>query len=171
MFLFLKIFSITEILFREIVQNNRPNCISFFKPSLIIPPFYALTLCNHSLTSISHCDISMQEDDMGFSNQCTTCGEVKWWYQFGKRKKGPFNLQSSCNACVAQRSLRWAKENPEKVRDAYRRWKEKNPERAKKIRQKHYQKDKFVIKAALKLKISIPEARRRLSLNRARIST
>jgi hypothetical protein len=103
---------------------------------------------------------------MGFSKQCTTCSEVKWWYQFGKRKKGAFNLQSLCKACVAQRSLRWTKENPEKVRDAYRKWKEKNSERAKEIRQKHYQKNKFLIKDALKLKIPLPEARRRLYLNR-----
>ena len=103
---------------------------------------------------------------MGFSRQCTKCYEVKWWYQFGMRKKGPFSLQSSCKVCISQRSLRWAKENPEKVRDAYRKWKEKNPERAMEIRQKHYQKNKFVIKDALKLKIPIPEARRRLYLHR-----
>jgi hypothetical protein len=67
---------------------------------------------------------------------------------------------------VSKRSLRWAKENPEKVMDAYRKWKEKNPERAKENRKKHYQKNKFLIKDALKLKIPLPEARRRLYLNR-----
>ena len=63
---------------------------------------------------------------MGFSKQCTKCGEVKWWYKFGKRKRGLFNLQSSCKICVAQRSLKWTNKNSEKMKEAYRKWKDKN---------------------------------------------
>ena len=90
---------------------------------------------------------------MGFSKQCTKCGEVKWWYQFGKRKQGLFNLQSSCKTCVSQRSLRWAKKNQEKVIDIYRKWKEKNPEKVKEHCRNYYHKNKFIIKGYISEKI------------------
>jgi hypothetical protein len=82
---------------------------------------------------------------MGFSKQCTKCGEVKWWYRFGKRKQGSFSLQSSCKPCIAQRSLIWARKNYEKVRESYGKWKDKNPEKAKEYSRKHYQKNKFIV--------------------------
>ena len=106
---------------------------------------------------------------MGFSKQCTKCGEVKWWYKFGKRKQGLFNLNSSCKICVAQRSLMWACNNPKKVMKAYRKWKEQNPDKANENSRKHYQKHKFVVNGARKLKITIPEARRLLYLNKAEV--
>jgi hypothetical protein len=104
---------------------------------------------------------------MGFSKQCTKCGKIKWWYQFGKRKRGLFNLQSSCRPCVAQRNLKWVKKNQGKLKDGYRKWKEKNPERAKENSRKHYQKDQFIINGARRHKISVPEARRLLYLNKS----
>ena len=106
---------------------------------------------------------------MGFSKRCTKCGEVKWWYQFGKRKQGLFNLQSSCKTCVSQRSLRWTKKNQEKVIDIYRKWKEKNPEKVKEHCRNYYHKNKFIIKGARNLKITIPEARSLLYQNRAEV--
>ena len=106
---------------------------------------------------------------MGFSKQCTKCGEVKWWYKFGKRKRGLFNLQSSCKICVAQRSLKWTNKNSEKMKEAYRKWKDKNPERANEISRKHYQKHKFIINGARRLKITTPEARRLLYQNKAEV--
>jgi hypothetical protein len=106
---------------------------------------------------------------MGFSKRCTKCGKVKWWYQFGKRKQGLFNLQSICKACVSQYSLRGSRKNQEKVKDSYRKWKEKNPEKAKESRRKHYHKNKFIVNGARKLKITIPEARSLLYQNKAEV--
>jgi hypothetical protein len=106
---------------------------------------------------------------MGFSKRCTKCGEVKWWYQFGKRKQGPFSLQSSCKPCIAQRSSIWARKNPEKARESYRKWKDNNPEKVKERCKNYYHKNKFIIKGTRTLKITIPEARSLLYQNRAEV--
>ena len=106
---------------------------------------------------------------MGFSKQCKKCGEVKWWYQFGNRKQGLFNLNSSCKICVAQRSLIWTHNNPKKVKKSYRKWKEQNPGNANENRIKYYQKNKFIVNGARKLKITTLEARRLLYQNKAEV--
>ena len=81
---------------------------------------------------------------MGFSKECTKCGRVKWWYQFGVRKNSyAFSLRSNCKSCACKYSKKYRKgvafltrQTDEKYRqrlkEKKRDWYQKNKERISK---------------------------------------
>ena len=75
------------------------------------------------------------------TKRCPRCGETKSFSEFSKDRHNKHGLQSKCKACQAsyqrehreesnERTRRWAKNNPEKRKEAQRKYDRANPDKA-----------------------------------------
>ena len=74
--------------------------------------------------------------------QCTRCGKVKYFGEFGKHEGCAGGVNSRCKSCVSESRRKWRKDNQEKIRENNRKWYEANNEKARESSRKWYEANK-----------------------------
>jgi hypothetical protein len=104
---------------------------------------------------------------MGFSKQCTKCGEIKWWYKFSLSRtthsKGIFSLVCSCKTCQAKIAKKYYSDP--KNREKNRQYKRKDKERKNLLQKERRERIRRIMGDVEYKKMNAEQARERRRKN------